>query len=233
MIFNKRLVGRIFPGHSRLLQALNQNALFLKWAKEHEDCRAFAPGGKAGPELTDFYRFVLELAAGSDQPVDLLEFGVAQGRTLRLWTEINRHPRSRFFGFDSFHGLPEDWDWAVGGLPKGTFSTGGEPPDIADRRIQYVWGLFQHSLPAFLDRFHPRSPLVVHLDCDLYSSTLYTLTRLDALLQGASVIFDEFDNLLHEFAAFQDYARSYRRAYQVLARVGFFKKAAVRVGESY
>ena len=232
MVFNKRLVGRIFPGHSRLLQALNQNALFLKWAKKHEDCRVFAPG-RPGPELADFYRCVLEEAAGTDRPIDYLEFGVAQGRTLRLWTEINRHPHSRFFGFDSFHGLPEDWDWAVGGLPKGTFSTGGEPPDIDDRRVQYVRGLFQRSLPAFLAGYRPRSPLVVHLDCDLYSSTLYALTRLDALLPGALVIFDEFDNLLHEFAAFQDYARSYRRGYQVLARVGFFKKAAVRIGESY
>ena len=228
MRFNKRLIGRFFPRHSNLLKALNQNALFLEWTKRHEGCRAF-PVQRAFAELSDFYRHVQEQAGGNGRPIDYLEFGVAQGRTLRLWTQLNTHRDSRFFGFDSFWGLPEDWEWAIGGMPKGTFSTGGMSPDIADQRVECIQGLFQHSLPPFLEQFRPRDPLIVHLDCDLYSSTLYVLTKLDPLLQGALVIFDEFDNLLHEFAAFQDYARSYRRAYELVSRVGFFKKAAIRI----
>jgi hypothetical protein len=45
-------------------------------------------------------------------------------------------------------------------------------------------------------------------------------TCLPAFLKSYEPV-DEFDNLLHEFAAFQDYARSYRRGYRILARLAW------------
>src|SRR5437773_2701649 len=59
-------------------------------------------------------------------PLDYLEFGVAAGRSLRWWVEHNLDAKSRFTGFDTFHGLPEAWDW----MAAGTFSTQGQLPDI-------------------------------------------------------------------------------------------------------
>ncbi len=48
MVFNKEIVARLYPWHSKLLQALNQNALFIKWAKKHEACAAIDSKGEAG-----------------------------------------------------------------------------------------------------------------------------------------------------------------------------------------
>src|SRR5262245_52787878 len=53
----------------------------------------------------DLYEYVNGIVAG---PVDYLEFGVASGVSFRKWVTINTHPGSRFFGFDTFDGLPED-----------------------------------------------------------------------------------------------------------------------------
>ena len=118
-------------------------------------------------------------------------------------------------------------------MPKGMYSTNGKLPDTADKRLLCIKGLFQESLPAFLTSYEPGKRLIVNLDCDLYSSTLFCLTQLDSILEEQAVLFDEFDNLLHEFAAFQDYARSYRRSYRVLARLGYFKKVAVQITARY
>lgn len=228
MVWSKKLVARFFPRHSKLVQAINENALFIKWARSNEGCRLFATQHEADA-LSGFYQYVNDTVAGKNGPIDFLEFGVATGRSLRLWLGINTHPGSRFHGFDTFYGLPEDWRWAVGGMPKGSYSTNGKVPGIREKRVRFIKGLFQDRLPTFLERYRPRNKLIVHLDCDLYTSTLFTLTQLDPFLAGAVVVFDEFDNLLHEFAAFKDYVSSYRRAYKVLARLDYFKKAAIQI----
>src|SRR5580704_10061871 len=62
--------------------------------------------------------------------IDYLEFGVFEGESIKKWMELNAHQDSRFFGFDSFEGLPTDWE----GLPKGHFATKGEPPKTNDKR---------------------------------------------------------------------------------------------------
>ena len=47
--------------------------------------------------------------------LQFLELGVFEGESIERWATINSDPESRFHGFDSFEGLPEDW----GVLPKG------------------------------------------------------------------------------------------------------------------
>ncbi len=56
-------------------------------------------------------------------PVTYLEFGVHQGSSIKKWMELNTDGNSRFFGFDSFEGLPEEWNQEKG---KGFFNVGGK-----------------------------------------------------------------------------------------------------------
>lgn len=131
------------------------------------------------------------------EAVCCFEFGVWQGESLRALAQRSGSAQSRFYGFDSFQGLPEDWTAAH---PKGTFDTGGRMPHVDDPRVQFVPGWFHASLPKFLAE-HPdlvqsmqsgRLPLVVHVDSDLFSSALFVLSFLCSH-------FDTFDFLLDEF----------------------------------
>lgn len=109
-----------------------------------------------------------------------LEFGVYQGDTLRLIAE-----HMPVTGFDSYEGLPEDWRE---GFPKGKFAC--EPPDDLPANTTLIVGRYEDTLPAF--DFFGRVDLV-HIDCDLYSSTVTVLQHIRPCLGwGTYVVFDEF-----------------------------------------
>lgn len=191
----------------------------MKWYKFVEtcDCKIFNT-------RVDLYKH-LENTMIQEAPIDYLEFGVADGASLISWLDLHRDTDSRFWGFDSFEGLPEDW---YNDRPKGTFARGGKPPDISDPRLNFVVGWFQETLPPFLLSFKPQARLIIHNDSDLYSATLFTLTQLDSIAPtGTIVIFDEFWDASHEFRALMDYASAYRRNFKVIAATKRFGQAAV------
>lgn len=53
---------------------------------------------------------------GMDKPLLYLEFGVAAGHSFSWWVKHNQHPESRFHGFDTFEGLPEEWEYLKQGI---------------------------------------------------------------------------------------------------------------------
>ncbi len=186
------------------------------WFREH------AEGVPAFARNRDLYAHVNEEVLG-DAPIDLFEFGVREGSTISKWMEVNSNPASRFFGFDSFEGLPESWRGGVGETPAGSFATGGAVPRLDDERVHFVAGLFQETLSAFLTQdYRPTgNRRVLHCDADLYSSTLFVLATMHPWLDpGSVIVFDEFDSPLHEFRAFVDYTSSYRRRFRAIARTG-------------
>jgi hypothetical protein len=121
-----------------------------------------------------------------------LEFGVAKGETLReLVDHAIRAPEPvEIFGFDSFLGLPEDWK---PGYPKGTFGPGGmywygQPPNVPGATLVHGW--FADTLPNFN---FSKPVTLVHIDCDLYSSTVTVLKHVGPhLIPGSLILFDEF-----------------------------------------
>ena len=179
----------------------------------------------ANPTFNDFYlknwdytkRYALyeflQTVVKGNEPIHYLEFGVFEGSSFRWWASHNTHPESRFWGFDTFEGLPEAWDQ----FNAGDMTTGGKMPKMDDPRVTFVKGLFQDTLPGFLTNFKNDKRKVIHLDADLYSSTLYTLAKLDDYLQpGDIVMFDEFGVPTHEFKAFVEYTTSFRRELEII-----------------
>ena len=138
------------------------------------------------------------------------------GYSIRHFAERLKHADSRFVGFDTFTGLPENW----GMLSAGTFDLHNKTPLIDDDRVSFHAGLFQDTLPQFLQTLTVGNRrLLIHCDADLYSSTLFVLTQLASQISGAIVVFDEFNALPHEFRALQDFSRSYRKSYRIIGDV--------------
>jgi hypothetical protein len=217
----KTLAATFFPQYSSFLDKLNWNARWLETVRKARGVPLFESRDELHSFISKTY-----FGGGAD-PVDYLEFGVYQGESLRMWSDLNRNPASRLFGFDSFEGLPEDWQKAT---PKGTFTTHGEAPEIADSRVQFIIGWFQNSLPGFLSSYEPAHRLLIHNDSDLFSSTLYCLSVLNPLIQpGTIVIFDEFDGVLHEYRALATYASSFMRNYKIVGATKDFLRAAVEI----
>jgi O-methyltransferase len=209
------VVGKGLGPFDRYVRALSSHAWVGDWVRAHPTEHTFT-------HRFEMYKFLQANHLGGG-PIDYLEFGVWRGETIRLWSEQDRDPASRFWGFDSFEGLPEDWAGSFKTMPKGTFDTGGALPAIDDARVGFVKGWFQTSLPPFLETFRPRNRLVVHCDADLYTSTLYVLCKLDPILKpGSIVIFDEFSSADGEARALVDYSSSFLRKYKILCKTGEF-----------
>jgi hypothetical protein len=142
-----------------------------------------------------------------------LEFGVSTGGTI---TVIARHTRQTVWGFDCWEGLPEDLCGYKDGEsfvhdPKGSFI--GKPAGTLLGNIRLVDGLFEDTLPKWLEE-HPAVVIsFVHIDCDLYSSTKTVLDCLKYHLDdGVVIAFDEFmgygnSNIWphHEYKAFTEF----------------------------
>jgi hypothetical protein len=129
-----------------------------------------------------------------------LEFGVYKGRGMRFWSNELKHPESKLHGFDSFEGLPEDF----GPLSKGTFTTGGRVPQIDDSRVQFFQGWFHETLPNYTVPDH--DILILNLDADLYSSTIYVLRHLQPwIVPGSFVYLDDMTTPDHEGKAFHEF----------------------------
>ena len=113
------------------------------------------------------------------------EFGVHQGGTLRFIASAN--PGRWVYGFDSFRGLPEDWD---ANNRKGDFDLGGKIPEGLPGNVECVAGWFDETLPGFFAA-RGESLAFAHVDSDLYSSAV-TVLRHAVLLPGAVLNFHEF-----------------------------------------
>lgn len=140
------------------------------------------------------------------EPINYLEFGVASGQSFRWFLDINKNVNSSFCGFDTFTGLPEDF----GVYKKGMFNSDNKVPEINDRRGRFFQGLFQQTLPTFLESFKNDKRKVIMLDADLYSATLFVLATLSPILnKGDIIFFDEFSVPTQEFKAFYEFQHAY------------------------
>jgi hypothetical protein len=170
------------------------------------------------------YQYVSDKLNIRNESIDYLEFGVSGAYSFKWWIGNCINPDSRFYGFDTFEGLPENW---------GTYNKGdmaANIPDIDDPRAEFVKGLFQETLPKFLlsHNLTNGKRKVIHLDADLFSSTLYALTTMAPYLRkGDILIFDEFNVPNHEFFAFKIFCDSYYFKTKLLGAVNNYYQVAL------
>jgi hypothetical protein len=158
----------------------------------------------------------------------VLEFGVATGRTLNHFARLL--PQKTVHGFDGFVGLPEDW---TSRMRKGFFAR-TSLPSVRDNCELWV-GWFNETLPGFVKSVQQDKPIaLLHVDCDLYSSTVTVLKELKKnIVPGTVIVFDEYLNYpgweLDEFKAWQEFVTKNKIKYEYIGRVSKHQKVAVRV----
>jgi len=176
------------------------------------------------PDSRSLMTYALEQAKNTGL---VLEFGVFRGDSLRLMAQ---HAGQRVHGFDSFEGLPEDWTYFQ---KKGRFSLNGIVPVFSEKNIELHPGWFDQSLPKFLLREQDMVRLL-HIDCDLYSSTVSVLAGLrERICAGTIVVFDEYLNYpsweQHEYKAFAEFAKRWQCTYEYIGFVSSGHAVALRI----
>ena len=211
-IRKKQIISLIFwRRYSVTFDRINRNPLNKKFATENQNVPIFT---NRSNQWHYIYHEILH-----DLPIDYFEFGVFMGDSIREWINMSISPDSRFYGFDTFTGLPEHW---FKDFSKSAFNVGGKMPDILDPRVTFVKGIFQDTLGNFLNGFSRRNRIVVNMDADLYSSTLFVLLSMHHYLkEGDIIMFDDFLDPLGEFMAFCNYCQAFMIEPKLIAAVKY------------
>jgi hypothetical protein len=194
--------------HARHITRIQSVTNYLQVGRWFRDCDfRIPPRKRTRIEVWDEVRQGI-----GERKVLYLEFGVAAGDSMRYWSAALRHPDAALHGFDSFEGLPEDGaHWR-----KGQFDRGGRIPEINDPRVRFHKGWFNETLTRFIV---PQSEtLVLNMDADLYSSTAFVLNYLAGHIRpGTLIYFDEMNQPDHELRAFDEFIRTTRARFRVVA----------------
>ena len=155
----------------------------------------------------------------------VLEFGVYNGKSIRNIASI---VNTEVHGFDSFEGIPENWN----DEPSGSYSANGELP-VVPSNVTLHQGWFEDTLPKFIKE--NSSPIrFMNIDCDLYSSTktIFDLLGLQ-VVPGTVIVFDEFIGYKSwkddEFKAFQETVDQYQWRYEILSFSFATKQVAFKI----
>lgn len=160
-----------------------------------------------------------------------IEMGVGTGKSINFLAGLN--PDKKIYGFDSFEGLPEDWQRKDVHIPKGAFKLRDEftfPPVLHNVRL--IKGMFSESLPEFKQSILKDKPIAfIHVDCDLYTSAKDVFIHLkDNIVSGTVLLFDEFYNYDEyendEFKAFQEFLIESGRQAKYIAFNQYWEQAA-------
>ena len=179
------------------------------------------------PELPPLYfnRWALfdHMLEVSDQKRPFYEFGVWRGVSFRYLLNTLK----KGYGFDTFEGLPEDWD----DLETGTYSSDGTVPQLDG--AEFIAGKFEDTLPGFFAEERPMAS-IINFDADLYSSTICALNYAKPVIDKHTIlIFDEFIMNKNweqdEYKALEEFCSNNDYTYEVLAISFFTKQVAVKI----
>jgi tetratricopeptide (TPR) repeat protein len=155
------------------------------------------------------------------------EFGVWRASSFKYLIKVFK----KGYGFDTFTGLPEDWDVGHHTEKEGSYSSDGNVPKI--KGGEFIVGKFENTLPVFFSESRPMAS-VINFDADLYSSTICALNFSKSVMDKDTIlIFDEF--LINEsweqdeFKALNEFCSLNHFSYEVIAISFFTKQVAVKL----
>ncbi len=177
--------------------------------------------------LSDRYDLLKFAFARAPKDGLVVEFGVAKGASLRLLASLTDRT---VHGFDSFGGLPEDW--AGTKEQTGAFTARGKLPKVPSN-VELHPGWFDRTLPGFTAA-NPGPCAFVHVDCDIYTSTVTIFEALHGRIQpGTVIVFDEYFNYPgwrgHEYKAFQEFIKGAGLSYRYIGFSGEKGHVAVAI----
>ena len=195
---------------------------------------------RALTETMDFIIKAMPSAIAFDTPKELMEhavklitlkglvaeFGVNEGGSINHLAKLMKD--RTLDGFDSFEGLPENWSGNM--MEAGYFSRGGKLPKVA-KNVRLHAGWFSASLPKFVAA-NPGDAAFLHVDCDIYSSTVTIFEQLEArIVPGTIILFDEYFNYpawqMHEHKAFSEFIAKTGKKFDY---IGYsFKQVAIAI----
>jgi O-methyltransferase len=225
----------LYTGVLRVFAPFNHSFLFSsnfnklrKWIMQHKEgllLNDFYSAKREYAKRYTLYQTVIDHYKLAEKDILYLEFGVAAAASFKWWLSKNTNRDSSFHGFDTFEGLPEDWGRH---FKKGDMSA--QLPDIEDRRAHFYKGIFQDTLNPFIEEYKQEvkaKQKVIHMDADLFSSTIFVLSQLYPYLsKGDIIFFDEFNVANHEFFAYKIFTDAFYVKLRPIAAVNNFYQVA-------
>jgi hypothetical protein len=146
---------------------------------------------------------------------DIVECGVGNGQSLSYilfnLTYNAEHFGKKYIGFDSFEGFPETsiHDNSSRNVKKGEWNHVDEKyilsnlndlgfADTDYKNIKFIKGFFENTFQKEYENIEKIS--LLHIDCDLYSSTKISLeTWFNKVEKNGIIVFDEYLNSINSF----------------------------------
>lgn len=207
---------------SKRLHLLGTNETVISELESWEYLKAQAKAGRLiGSNTT-----TIELALTHAKLDGLvLEFGVYNGKSIR---NIAALVHGEVHGFDSFEGIPENWN----DEPSGSYSAHGQLPEVPNNVILHK-GWFEKTIIEFI-RENSGPIRFMNIDCDLYSSTKTIFDLLGSqITSGTVIVFDEYIGYKSwkedEFKAFQEAVTQHRWNYEILSFSFATKQVALKI----
>lgn len=184
-----RVIYWITPNEFRPIKKSLQSKLDTNLINEISIC--FEEHFKKSVMFSDKYtirEYAIKTSLLNNKDYYYLEFGVWKGESSNFFSKFV----NKFYCFDSFEGLKEDWIGQIS-LPKGSFNLNKKIPKL-NSNVEPVVGWVEDTLDDFLIKHNPKINFV-HLDMDTYSPTKFTLEKLKPyLVKNTIIIFDELYN---------------------------------------
>ena len=180
------------------------------------------------PELY-FYKFYFfdAVVKKSITSKPFYEFGVWRASSFKYLIKVFK----KGYGFDTFTGLPEDWNVGSRIEKKGKYTSDGNVPKI--KGGEFIVGKFEDTLPIFFSESRPIAS-VINFDADLYSSTICALNFSKSVMDKDTILI--FDELImnesweqDEFKALNEFCSINHYSYEVIAVSFMTKQVAVKL----